>query len=64
MVQLDAKVICMVEDLSRYALFGLLDYPSFTSDSSDYLKSAVLERLESGRLDECEVIAAWNDDEA
>lgn len=61
---MDAKVVCMVDDLSRYALFGLLDYPSFTGDSSDYLRSAVLARLEAGQLSEHEVIAAWEDDEA
>lgn len=59
----EAKVICMVDDLSRYALFGLLDYPSFTGDSSDYLRGAVIARLEAGRLSEHEIIAAWEDDE-
>ena len=52
----------MVDDLSRYALFGLLDYLAFTADSSDYLRGAVLARLEAGGLSEHEVIAAWEDD--
>lgn len=60
---MDAKVVVMIEDLSRYALFGLLDYPAFSADSSVYLHSVVRERLESGRLSEHDVIAAWEDDE-
>lgn len=52
---MDAKIVCMVDDLSRNALFALLDYPAFTADSSDYLRGQVLARLESGRLTAADV---------
>ena len=60
---MDAKIICMIDDLSRFALFGLLDYPAFTADSNDYLRSAVRERLESGNLSDHDIVAAWEGDE-
>lgn len=57
----DAKVMLMIEDLSRDALLGLLDYP-ITEENSDYLKSAVRQQYETGEIPAEEITAAWNDD--
>lgn len=66
----DAKIYCMIEDLSRGALLELLDNPceatnsgEFTADSShSYLQSVVRQQYETGEIPAEEIVAAWNDD--